>query len=95
MTIYVDAKGKLKCAPFGRGTDGAIIEYEGVDVFNTDKWQHISCIFSNEKYVKGQYLAVNLDPSRKPVENFEQTVLTPRSFVKSIAKITKDSLPNV
>lgn len=85
MTIYVDNDGKLKCAPFGRGVSEGILEYEGVDLFNTDKWQHISCIFSNENYVKGQYLAVNLDPERNPVKDFEQIIATPRTFVKSIA----------
>ena len=92
MTIYVE-NGKLKCAPFGLNID-IKVEYEGVDLFNTDKWQHISCIFSNERYVKGQYLAVNLDPETHFVKNFEQIVLTPRSYTQIIAAGTKSYLPN-
>ena len=59
MTIYVDEVGRLICAPFG--TNLAKVVYEGVDLFNTDSWQHISCMFSDAGFVKGQYLAVNLD----------------------------------
>ena len=50
MSIYVE-DGKLKCSPFGRktGTDAKFeLVYEGVgNPLEIDKWQHISCAFSN------------------------------------------------
>ena len=46
MTIYVE-DGLLKCSPFGRNK-GYDLVYEGVgNPLEVDKWQHISCVFSN------------------------------------------------
>ena len=59
--------------------------YEGVDVFNTDTWQHISCMFSDARFVKGQYLAVNLDLQNEgQSQDITQTLLLPQSFTESI-----------
>jgi hypothetical protein len=46
MTIYVE-DGLLKCSPFGRNK-GFDLVYEGAgNPLEIDKWQHISCVFSN------------------------------------------------
>ena len=77
MTIHVE-DGKLKCSPRGRGL-GYDLVYEGVNPFAVDKWQHISCIFHNQRYTKGQYLAVNID-SEDTDREFERAIGLPISF---------------
>lgn len=53
MAIYVE-KNVLKCAPFGYRTDEALVlSYEGIDPLETEEWQHISCIYIKNLYVKG------------------------------------------
>lgn len=50
--------------------------YEGVgNPLEIDMWQHISCASSNKKFVKGQYLAVNLDPTGAPIEGLAKTLM--------------------
>ena len=54
MDIYVE-DGTLKCAPFGNYADeNKILSYDiGSNPLETSEWQHITCIFINELYVKG------------------------------------------
>jgi len=65
MVIYVE-NNELKCAPFGF-VDGelkdeeSVLTYSGVNPLLVSEWQHISCMFKRQKYVKGQYLKVNFD----------------------------------
>jgi len=75
MTIYVDQEGKLICAPFGTNKDVKMV-YEGVDLLNTDSWQHVSCMYSDQKYVKGQYIDVNINKKA----DITSTLLHPQSF---------------
>jgi hypothetical protein len=74
MEIYVD-NGVLTCAPFGRGR-GEVLTYDGIDIMNIDMWQHVSCTYIKQRYVKGQYLAVNMDPDG-PKTGFFKTILRP------------------
>ena len=39
-------------------------------------------------------MAVNLDPERNPVKDFEQIIATPRTFVKSIADFEEVAVAN-
>lgn len=65
MAIYVENE-ELKCAPFGF-VDGqpkdpdSILTYKGVNPLKVYEWQHISCVYLRQKYIKGQYLALSLD----------------------------------
>ena len=77
MTIYVNADGNLVCSPYGRDR-GIDLVYEGVNPLTTDKWQHISCSFLKGKFVKGQYLAINLDYDVN--SDFADAILYPQTF---------------
>ena len=62
MTIYVES-GVLKCSPYGR-SKGFDLVYEGVgNPLEINTWQHISCMFSNQRFAKAQYLAIDMDLS--------------------------------
>lgn len=59
MAIYVE-DGMLKCAPYGYTKNRELVlnyaEFNPdtkIDVLNEKKWQHISCIYIKDKYVKG------------------------------------------
>lgn len=58
MEIYVE-NNTLMCAPFGRPREGEnnfgkdVLEYTGINPFNVTDWQHISCTFIKDHYVKG------------------------------------------
>ena len=57
MEIYVE-DNKLKCAPFGRPTgvgdaEKDVLVYGDINPFLVDEWQHITCIFVKDRYVKG------------------------------------------
>jgi hypothetical protein len=52
MTIYIDTDGLLKCAPFGRDGD-SILVYDGVYPYDSDVWQHVSCIYDRDSSVTG------------------------------------------
>ena len=70
MAIYVE-DGVLKCAPFGRCMDPTSeLVFEGINPLTIDSWQHISCSFARRKYIKGQFLAVNMDPDGAVLEGF-------------------------
>lgn len=92
MAIYVEDQ-QLKCAPFGYGKDeDSVLTYGTIDPLTVDSWQHISCIFYRNKYVKGQYLAINMEPSEarggtgKRVESFQDDILRPQQFSRTIYK---------
>jgi len=54
MTIYVDADGLLKCAPFGINSDpSTILVYKGIKVYTIDKWQHVSCMYDQDRTISG------------------------------------------
>ena len=50
------------------------------------RWQHISCTYNRDKYVKGQYLAVDIpDPAIvEDIKEFPFKILQPQTFAKSI-----------
>jgi len=52
MAIYVE-DGVLKCGPYGKNDTKLVLEYTNIDPLNTMEWQHISCIYKNNMYVKG------------------------------------------
>jgi hypothetical protein len=52
MTIFIDSDGLLKCAPFGRDGD-YILVYDGVYPYDSDVWQHVSCIYDRDSSVTG------------------------------------------
>ena len=101
MAIYVE-NGELKCAPFGFDQKTGelkdpttVLTYTGVNPLTEEKWQHITCIYLQNKYVKGQYLAINLesqDKSERDIANsdFKTKILSPKTFAKHIYKF-KDS----
>lgn len=91
MTIFIE-NGVLKCSPLGlnRGYD---LVYEGVRPLETDSWQHISCMFSHAKFVKGQYLAVNMDPETQD-DDFAAEILKPKSFFQEITDAEIEN-PNI
>ena len=80
MEIYVD-NGVLKCAPFGRNQPDYILSYDNVDVLNEQRWQHITCTYVNQRYVKGQYLAIDRDSNNF---DFKTQYMRGKSFAKSI-----------
>lgn len=52
------------------------------------RWQHIACTFKKSTYIKGHYLAVNLDPEG-PLEDFDVYYKAEKTFYKDInAQIT-------
>ena len=59
MTVYVQ-DGLLYCSPFGRNK-GFDLVYDGIRPLAETRWQHIACIFSNGNWVKGSYLAIDID----------------------------------
>jgi len=86
MAIYVE-NGELKCAPFGfqngePKNPESILTYSGIRPLEEAKWQHISCIYLNQRYVKGQYLAINTGDEGS--KNFREEILRPKTFAKSI-----------
>ena len=85
MVVYVD-DGVLKCAPFGISDQESVLTLEGVNPLTVDKWQHISCSMRRQKFVKCEYLAVNIntDTPPTPVEDFQLLTLRPQVFAKSI-----------
>lgn len=63
MEIYVENK-QLRCAPFGRPKDDDdtlkdVLIFGDINPFATDTWQHITCIFVKDRFVKGQYMAAD------------------------------------
>ena len=61
MALYVE-NDNLICAPFGRCADpNTELVYTGVNPLKIDKWQHISCTFVRNKFVKGQFLEINME----------------------------------
>ena len=58
MSIYVE-NNELKCAPFGfvNGTESrdpeSVLTFKGINPLEVSEWQHISCVFLRQKYVKG------------------------------------------
>ena len=92
MAIYVE-DSRLKCAPFGYGKDAdSVLTYGAIDPFAVDSWQHISCIFYRNKYVKGQYLAINMEPSvekggtGRRIDGFQRDISRPQQFSQGIFK---------
>lgn len=83
MDIYVE-NNELKCAPFGQTSDaGTVLNYEGIDPLRTKEWQHITCILVNDRYVKGQYLKIDIET--EAVGSFSEDILRPSTFAKSVA----------
>ena len=63
----------LKCLPFGMASDSADYKdnlefdeliYEGINPLEVDKWQHITCTYIKGRYVKGQYLAIDIEEDK-------------------------------
>mmetsp|Transcript_18883 Transcript_18883/g.23453 ORF Transcript_18883/g.23453 Transcript_18883/m.23453 type:complete len:82 (-) Transcript_18883:91-336(-) len=69
MVVYV-RDGQLKCEPYGLNS-GQTLVFGDINPFSVAKWQHISCVFSHQRYIKGHYLAVNLESDGGPLEGFE------------------------
>ena len=92
MVIYVE-DDEMKCAPFGF-VDGevkdpdSLLTYKGVNPLKVSKWQHISCIFVRQKFVKGQYLAVDLDEegADTATSKFRDNINRPLTFAKQVYK---------
>ena len=84
MLIYVE-NGELKCAPFGdaSGPIGEPLVFTGINPFAVSEWQHITCIYVQQKYVKGQYLAIDIDLTN-PRDDFKEKTLRPKTFAQSI-----------
>lgn len=84
MDIYVE-DGTLKCAPFGNHIDDKkILSFDiGSNPLETSEWQHITCIFINELYIKGQYLKIDMDPDVAE-KSFPDKILRPSTFSKSV-----------
>ena len=59
MTIFIDEDGLLKCAPFGRKTADleTILTYGEIKPASTFNWQHVSCVYKQSKYIRGEYLS--------------------------------------
>ena len=98
MAIYVE-DGTLKCAPFGYNQEGAedtILTYDlgGENPLTVDAWQHITCTYIWQKFVKGQYLAVNINENGDADPAFLSATLRPKTFANSIYKQTSEILVN-
>lgn len=85
MVIYYH-DNKLKCAPFGINSNANIV-YGDINPFSVPRWQHISCTFRNGRFIKGHYLAVNLD-TEGPLTGFEDYYRNAQTFYKSISDVT-------
>lgn len=81
MVIYV-RNGELKCSPYGLNSPYSLL-YEGINPFSVAKWQHLSCVFAHEKFIKGHYLAVNLEEDG-PLPDFEKLNMNAQTFYKDI-----------
>jgi hypothetical protein len=94
MVIYVE-DDQLKCSPFGfvdgepRDPD-SVLTYTGVNPLEVAEWQHISCVFLRQKYVKGQYLALSLDAEDADLSksDFREKTLRPQTFSRNVYKKT-------
>ena len=93
MAIFVE-DSQLKCAPFGFTDSGgfkdpdSVLTFKGINPLTETKWQHISCIYKREHFVKGVYLAINLDVDANTTNSstFKEQSLRPKTFSKSILK---------
>lgn len=90
MAIYVE-DGVLKCGPYGKNDTKLVLEYTNIDPLNTMEWQHISCIYKNNMYVKGQYLKVDMDPNAAD-KDFTAQILRPTTFAKVITNSGQKNL---
>ena len=53
MSIYVE-NDVLKCGPYGNSTAAELVlTYDDIKPFSTTEWQHITCIYMHDMYVKG------------------------------------------
>ena len=90
MVIYVE-DNEMKCAPFGflngeLKDKESVLTYKDVNPLIVEGWQHISCILTRQKFVKGQYLQVDLDEEGVDLikSSFRDIIKLPRTFAKEL-----------